>query len=85
MTDPLCNKCMACVEACPGNAISRTKTVKVELAGRTVEWESLIQRMRHSVSRAEKVKEGERGTYMEGRDDLKPNFISPFYHKPKPL
>jgi len=34
----LCNKCMACVKACPGNAISRTKTVKVNLAGHEVEW-----------------------------------------------
>lgn len=82
----LCNKCMACVEACPGNAISRTKTVKVELAGRTVEWGELDTAACDIAFRgAEKVKEGERGTYMEGRDDLKPNFISPFYHKPRNL
>ena len=34
----LCNRCMACVEACPGGAISRTRTVRVTLAGREVEW-----------------------------------------------
>lgn len=34
----LCNHCMACVKQCPGNAISATKTVKVNLAGHDVEW-----------------------------------------------
>ena len=37
----LCNKCMACVKNCPGNAISGTKTVKVNLAGHEVEWGEL--------------------------------------------
>ena len=37
----LCNRCMACVKACPTGAISETKTVKVELAGRTIEWGEL--------------------------------------------
>jgi epoxyqueuosine reductase len=35
---PLCNRCMSCVKACPGKAISADKTVKVTLAGRQVEW-----------------------------------------------
>ncbi len=35
---PLCNRCMACVNACPGHAISKDKTVKVNLAGSEVEW-----------------------------------------------
>ena len=34
----LCNKCMACVAACPGKALKKDKTVKVKLAGRDVEW-----------------------------------------------
>ncbi len=38
---PLCNRCMACVKNCSGQAISSTRTVKVELAGRTVEWGEL--------------------------------------------
>jgi epoxyqueuosine reductase len=38
---PLCNKCMACVRDCPGNAISATETVKVNLAGHEVEWGKL--------------------------------------------
>jgi len=35
---PLCNKCMACVKACPGNCIPADKTVKVRLADHDVEW-----------------------------------------------
>lgn len=34
----LCNRCMACVNACPGSCISATETVKVTLAGHEVEW-----------------------------------------------
>lgn len=82
----LCNKCMACVNACPGNALSKTKTIKVELAGRTVEWTDIdVEACDIAFRGAEKVEEGERGTYMENRDDLKPSFISPFYHKPRNL
>ncbi len=35
---PLCDKCMACANACTGSAISKVRTVKVTLAGREVEW-----------------------------------------------
>jgi len=38
---PLCDRCMACVEACPGGAISATETVTVRLGGRTVTWGKL--------------------------------------------
>ncbi len=34
----LCNRCMACANACPGQCISKEKTVKVNLAGHEVEW-----------------------------------------------
>lgn len=37
----LCNKCKACTVHCPGQAMSRDKTVKVELGGKTVEWGEL--------------------------------------------
>jgi len=37
----LCNKCMACVAQCPGNAIPKDKTVKVTLAGREIEWSDI--------------------------------------------
>ena len=38
---PLCNRCMKCVEECPVGAIQREKSVKVELGGRTLEWNDL--------------------------------------------
>jgi ferredoxin len=34
----LCNKCMACVKACPGQCIPKDKTIKVNLAGKELEW-----------------------------------------------
>lgn len=34
----LCDKCMACARECAGQAISTTKTVKVTIAGREIEW-----------------------------------------------
>lgn len=34
----LCDRCMACVRECSGNAISETKTVQVTVAGRQIEW-----------------------------------------------
>lgn len=34
----LCNRCMACVKACPGGCIPADKTVKATIAGRELEW-----------------------------------------------
>lgn len=34
----LCNRCMACIRNCPGHAMSEARTVKVNLAGRELEW-----------------------------------------------
>ncbi|MFH0939256.1 MAG: hypothetical protein V1899_08245 [Planctomycetota bacterium] len=34
----LCNRCLACVKACPGQAFNPKKVVKVNLAGHSVEW-----------------------------------------------
>ncbi len=79
----LCNKCMACVENCPAKAISPVKTVKVEIAGRSVEWGELdLDACGLSFVGGEKCKEGEKGTYFEGKTNIKPNFISPFFKKP---
>lgn len=39
--DELCDKCMACVGACPGHCIDPRKTVQVNLAGHDVEWGEL--------------------------------------------
>jgi len=43
-TGKLCDRCMACVKACTGNAISATRTVKVTVAGRELEWGELDSR-----------------------------------------
>lgn len=75
----LCNRCMACVRDCPGQAISATETVKVELAGNTVEWGELdCQACDIAFRGAKVVGEGE-GDYHEGRDNLAPSEFSPFY------
>ncbi len=37
----LCNRCMACVRECPGNAIKEDQTVKVTVAGRELEWSDI--------------------------------------------
>lgn len=82
----LCNRCMACVRDCPGQAISGTKTVKVNLGGYEVEWGDLDCDVCSMAFRgAEPTDENEEGNYLEGRTDYKPSNISPFYHKPRNL
>lgn len=81
----LCNKCMACVRECPGNAISATKTVKVTLAGHEVEWGELDCKACDIAFRGGQICEEGKGTYMENRNDVMPGPHSPFYSKPKNL
>ena len=82
----LCNKCMACVKNCPGNAISGTKTVKVNLAGHEVEWGELDCRACQVAFQGGRwAEEGEKGTYFKGREDIMPDSHTPFYQKPKTL
>jgi len=38
---PLCDRCMLCVRDCTGDAISRTESVKLTVAGRDLEWGAL--------------------------------------------
>jgi ferredoxin len=38
---PLCNKCKACVRACPGHCIDPDETIEVEIGGRKIEWGKL--------------------------------------------
>lgn len=87
----LCNRCMACVRECPGQAISATETVKVTLAGHEVEWGKLDEKACALAFRgAERVKEGERGTFFTPeqcralglpKDSCRPSSICPFYEK----
>lgn len=39
----ICDRCMLCVKNCHGNAISRTESVKVTVAGHQLEWGKLDQ------------------------------------------
>ncbi len=82
----LCDRCMACVRDCPGQAISRSKTVKVTVAGHDLEWGEIDTAKCDLYFRgAMETEEGEIGTYMEGRTDTKPGPYSPFYKKPRNL
>ncbi len=82
----LCDKCMACVEACPGNAISRTETVTLEIAGKKIEWSKINEDACTVAFRgAEATEPREKGYYMDNQDDFKPSSISPFEHKPSNL
>jgi ferredoxin len=78
----LCNKCMACSRLCPGDAISTTKKVSVEIAGHTVEWGELdCDKCDVAFRGAEEVSDGA-SHYIEGSTDFRPNDISPFYTAP---
>mgnify|MGYP001004934375 CR=1 FL=1 len=80
----LCNKCMACVRACPGNAISKTESVKVTVAGRQLEWGVInCDRCDIYFRGAEEIDDPEKsGAYIKGSDRFRPNAISPFYSAP---
>jgi len=85
----LCNRCMACVRECPGHAIDATKTVKVTLAGREVEWGELDCTACCIGLRGGKVRtEDWEREYI--KDDwsgkpIAPSDASPFYRKPRNL
>ena len=85
----LCNRCMACVRECPGNAISATKTVKVTLAGREVEWGDIdLQACGIAFRGGKLAEEGEAGDYMHDAYGDRPvtrSNITPFNRKPKNL
>jgi epoxyqueuosine reductase len=83
---PLCNRCMACVQECPGHAISGERTVKVTLAGRQVEWAELDCKACDVAFRGGlPMDDDEQGPeYMEpahGRR-VRASSITPFHHKP---
>ena len=85
----LCNRCMACVRECPGKAISATKTVKVTLAGREVEWGEIdLEACGIAFVGGKLAGEGEAGDYMQdfyGDRPITRGSITPFYRKPKNL
>ncbi len=83
----LCNKCMACVRACPGKAISADKSIKVTVAGQALEWAEIDMDACDVAFRgADEIKNGPgKGYYIEGFDSFRPNHVSPFYNAPPKL
>lgn len=83
----LCNRCMACVKLCPGNAINGKKAVKVKLAGRKVEWGELDCKactiaFRGALATDEPVPEDERYMDAVSGQNMRRSSWSPFYRKP---
>ena len=86
----LCNRCMACANQCPTGCIPKdpSKSVKVTLAGKEVEWGDVdAPRCTRTFFGGIPVPKGdESGTYMKGQVmDYKPADFTPFYHKPENL
>ncbi|MBN1808248.1 MAG: 4Fe-4S binding protein [Planctomycetes bacterium] len=84
----LCNRCMACVRECPGQAISAEKTVKVTLAGHEVEWGEIDCAACDIAFRGGKVAgEDEDDYYMEDLygKHITRSPITPFKYKPRNL
>ena len=83
----LCNRCMACVKACPGGCIPAEKTVKATLAGHEVEWADVDMSGCDTTFKGAKpvdrpVPEAEQ--YIRGSNTV-PGEWSPFNHKPRNL
>ena len=79
---------MACVKACPGNAFSTEKTVKVNLAGHDVEWSDIdISRCTDCFRGIERTDAPQADPYlrMAGYENTVPGNWSPFYHRPDPV
>ncbi len=79
----LCDRCMACVRDCPTGAISRKKTVKLDLAGNAVEFAQVDCDKCNRGFRGAQKADGvlpEDQQYMS--PDTKPAWWSPFFKKP---
>lgn len=85
----LCNKCMACVRACPAGAIKADQSIKVNLGGYDVEWSDVdMNRCDFCFTGAEvKAAEDGRPDYAESMQGKrkKPGWWSPFFKKPRNL
>ncbi len=82
----LCNQCMACVKACPGGCFDTDKRVKVNLAGREVEWIDLDTHKCDVAFRgAQKVDENVPAEDQYHSENTRPGDWSPFYKKPRNL
>ena len=84
----LCNRCMACVKACPGQAFSTEKTIKVNLAGHDVEWADIdVNKCTIAFRGMEKTGVPQENPYQNtpGYEDTVPASWSPFYNRPNPV
>lgn len=82
----LCNKCKACVKACPGGCISADKTIKVTLAGHEVEWADIDMRKCASYFTGGKYAEpGEIADYNPDNSKTTRGAHTPFIYRPKKL
>ena len=83
----LCNKCMSCVNDCPGGAISKKNSVKVTVGGHELEWGEVDTDACDMAFRgASEVNDPEiKVHYLKGFDNIMPNHISPFYYRPNKL
>ncbi len=80
----LCNRCMACVRACPAGALSETETVKVKLGGYDVEWTDIdVKLCDETFTGGSRVSKGEKGYYKTDVPTSVPGDYSPFRHKPR--
>ncbi len=86
----LCNRCMACVQACPGGCIPKDDAVNAELAGHQVSWANVnMQGCDMTFRGAQRPADGEPAgpayeTWWDGQK-LRPGDWSPFYEKPRNL
>jgi epoxyqueuosine reductase len=86
----LCDRCMACVENCPGNAIPRDKSVRVTLAGHEVEWadidcEACSIAFRGGLATDEEVAPEDKYYEPLFGHNVKRGSWTPFYKKPRNL
>jgi len=85
----LCNRCMACVKACPGEAMPADDTVNVTLGGYDVEWTNIdCAKCDVAFRGAEEVPDGEavpEEPYMDRSTPTRAGSWSPFYKKPRNL
>lgn len=84
----LCNKCMACVKACPGGCIPGDRTVKVKLADRELEWSDIDMGKCDTtfVGGSEQGAElPESARYRDDNPKMGRGSWTPFYKKPRNL
>lgn len=83
---PLCNRCLACVRACPGQCFPTDRTVKVKLAGHELEWSDLdMDKCSFAFRGAEPTETDQATPYFPGHPKSRPGSWSPFYRKPATL